>query len=264
MRPIALGLAVAAHVAAPAAGQTTDVCAPYQNQIVSPLTFDEVTEKFAKVPKTKDEFETTAEFQARQIAALGGQPGLFVIRKEPDRKYIKYDADTQKMQIETYLFDNANFSMTDVLKYESPIKYSSFDNVDVVISETEKPVGSYEGSNAFGAKAKIIKVQRTIKAIFDREGTGISDSLFDNGGRSTLIELTTPPAGAKRIKESIQTAFLVRPFAPYVLHGDGRAGSPTITRPIDIETDTTVLFADIQCAFILDPSNKVLGALPTK
>jgi hypothetical protein len=163
---------IAASVAAliwPACGvqaEPANTCLSYQDQIVQPITIDAALARFKNATLTKDEFETSAQFEARQRAALGDHISPQIISKEVDPQYIQYNADTQDFVVQTYLFDNANISYS-VLGYPGPIKTGLMSNVDVVISETETPAGSYEASNAYGAKATVVKVDRVTKGIWD-------------------------------------------------------------------------------------------------
>lgn len=247
----------------PAKAEPGDVCPSYQNQVIQPISIDAAIAKFKGADLVKDEFETSAQFEARQYAALGNSVGPLVISKDVNLEYVKYNADAQDFIIETYLFDNTNMSYS-VLSYPGLIRTGLLGNVDVVISETETAGGSYEASNAYGAKATVVKVDRVTKGIWERQISSISGDLFNTGrSDSILFKMTLSPEKARFIKPQLRIAFLVMPKAPYLVKGRGIVGKTTITRPIEVNDDLTVLVGDIQCAFLTDGSSKVLGSFPT-
>lgn len=243
--------------------QSQSVCKNYQDQIVEPITIDAALLKFKNAQIAKDEFETTAQFQARQSSAIGGAVSPLIISKHVDQKYIKYNADSQEFTIETYLFDNENMDY-EVLGYPSPLPNKEIGNIDVVITETESVGGTYIASNSYGAKTTVSKILRTTKGIFDKPSPSIIGNIFNTGREdSTLISLKLTPEKAREIKPLLKIAFLVVPKAPFIVHGSGKVGKTTIDSPLDVTNDLTVLTADIQCGFLTDSSNKVLGSFPT-
>lgn len=243
--------------------QSADVCKSYQEQVIQPITIDAALARFKGAQLRRDEFETSAQFQARQQAAIGGTIGPLIISKAVDPQYIKYDADTQQFTVQTYLFDNANMDYN-VLGNPKLIAPGTIGNVDAVISETETPADSYEATNSYGAKATIMKLNRVTKGVWERPWGSMLNDLFATGTKgSTLVALTLAPDRARLIKPQLRIAFLVVPQAPYVVRGVGTVGRTTVTRPIEITNDLTVLVADIQCAFLTDATNKVLGSFPT-
>lgn len=262
-----LEFAAALMLAGQAAPPASDPCRQYQDQIVSPITMDAAIARFAAVPLDKGEFESSAAFAARQRAALGGELGPMIIGMEPERRHIKYDADAQRLTIERYLFDNSNLAHDIVFGPGTPlhrrIRYSSTGNVGVVISQAETVSGSYEASNAYGAGARVTRLHRVTKAIFDREGDSFS-SLFPRGTPQVLVDVRMSPEAAARVKPQLQVAFAVEPKSPYLARGVGSVGRPTISRPIEITNEVTVILADIQCALLMDGSNQVLGSFPTQ
>ena len=249
--------------ASPALAQSHDVCKSFQEQVIQPITIDTALARYKAAVLKKDEFETTVQFQARQQTAVGTSTGPIIISKVVDPQYIKYDADTQEFTVQTYLFDNQNMNY-DVLGYPKPIGAGIVGNVDIVISETEMPSGTYEASNSYGAKTTVVKIARVTKGVWERSFPSMTNDLFQNGASgANLVTLKLPPEQAKAIKGQLRIAFLVVPKFPYIVHGVGPVGRTTVARPIEITNDLTVLTADIQCAFLTDGANKVLGSFPT-
>jgi hypothetical protein len=87
---------------------STDICERYVGQTVAPKPFDAAVARFANLTP-KGEFETTAEYDARKTSVLGDAIDTIVISKDPeDREFFEYNADTRKLTILSYVFDNTN------------------------------------------------------------------------------------------------------------------------------------------------------------
>ena len=235
-------------------------------QTIHPQTFDNAVAAFAGLTP-KSEFETTAQFEARQAQALGGSGGPLIIEKAPEnRDYFRYDADAQVLRISSYAFDNTNFPTWDAfysLGLDQRFKVSTGGNIDIVISSNERATGSYRGQNSFGANATVEEVTRTVKAIFERGpewGRG-PEALFP--GEGDVGQLSMTPDEARLLKPSLRIALVVAPFAPYVVRGTNPYGRPSLQSPKQVTIDFTILMADIQCGLVMDGSGRVLGAYPT-
>lgn len=282
-------LAVAILLAAPATALTAQTpeapvlhvpsvnCASYAGQTVAPITIDAAMARYAGMTP-RGEFESTAEFEARRARA--GGTGPLIIGKIPDPErygdpngrgdFFRYDADRQVLRIISYAFDNKNFTMDDIFGYGAPMYREGdytprFSNVDVVISETNRPLGSYRGRNAFGVAATVIRVNRTLSAIYDRPLPGTSEGLFPHVGPDNVVgELHMDPVTARHAKLTMRVAFVVVPKEPFVVSHTTSPSTATIDNPQEVTVTTRVLFADIQCALLLDERNTVLGAYETQ
>jgi hypothetical protein len=168
------------------------------------------------------------------------------------------------LTIESYAFDNANINYLAVFGPVDGTTLEDSSNVDTVIEQVDTPAGEYSATNSFGVKARVEKVHRNTNAIFDRQGElGIRDGLFGMPNRDWMSFPLTPVA-AQVVKPKLRIAFAVVPKAPYLLKGEGHSGRPTIDRPVDVEETVTLLVGDIQCALLMDNTNKVLGSFPTQ
>ena len=267
-----LGLvAVVGAVAFIGNANAQDQCSSYVGQIVAPRSFDAVAASLSKIP-TKGEFETTAAYEARKAAAIGANSNNHIITNTPeDRAAFAYDADSQKLRIldKAFGYDIGNIGMKFITS-DSKIKYSTR-NLDVTISETERPVGTYIGSNSFGAKARITKVDRVTKGIFDGEAPSrfsdfAANYLFATTGQNKDVvgELALSPSEAQALKPTLKLAFVVTPKDPFLIQGSHSVGETTIADPVDITNRFSILIADIQCGLVMNATNKVLAAYPTK
>lgn len=259
----AQGSADGSPPATPAAAQG---CAAYVGQTVQPQSFDDAISAFARLTP-KSEFETTAQFEARQAQALGGSSGPLIIEKVPEsRDYFRYDADAQVLRIAPYAFDNTNFPAWDAfysLGMDQRFGVSTGNNIDVVISTNDRTTGSYRGQNSFGANATIQQVTRSVQAIFERgpDPRRGRETLFPSEG--DLGKLSMTPDEARLLKPSLRIALVANPFAPYVVRGTNPFGKPSLQSPQQVTMDFTILMADIQCGLVMDQQGRVLGAYPT-
>ncbi len=257
--------------AAGTTGRPTGECNAYVGRLVRPISIDAAISRFQGIAP-KSEFETTAQFEARKAAAVGGPVGSLVIEKTPEgQQYFSYDADAQVLNISPFGFDNTNFPTWEAfykLGLDSRYKVSTGSNIDVVISDREAVTGTYKASNAFGAQANVAKVTRTVKAIFDRAPKQYSEPLFptpDGQPYSTkpIGQISLSPDEARALKPSLRIAFVVAPNDPYLLKGSTPWGKTTVQNPQDITIDFTILMADIQCGLLMDTTGKVVGAYKT-
>lgn len=243
-------------------------CQSYIGEKVSPVTIEAALARFSKVTP-KSEFESTKDFEARRVAATAGMSKL-LISKNPDDggKHFSYDADRQLMVVRSYAFDNANFCKDCIWGRRGPLEtadFNYFDNdaLDVVIYETEKTVGSYIGSNAFGKKTRILKLLRTVTAIYDHPVKG-GANLFVENASQVIGEIPMSPERARALKHAFKLAFLVTPKSPYIAVAVSTPNLPTIRAPYEATTVTKVLFADIQCGLLTGPDDVVVAAFTAR
>ena len=264
-------LILASLVSASANAQT---CESYAGQIIAPVNIEAVIAATSKLPSQKDEFETTEQFNARLVSALGTVNGNYVVATKFDPKYAVYDADTQRFKIESYAMDNINASWDGVFGYGTPhygkVEHSSVTgSIDIVVSNSEATIGTYRGTNAFGASTTITKVRRVVKAIFDRQAQ-YGETLFAPAPKrgektsTTIAELEADATTARTLKSAFKAAVVIVPKSPWYGAGKKDWGEPTLDAPRDIDETVIGVIADIQCALITDGSNKVLAAMPTR
>ncbi|MDO9592360.1 MAG: hypothetical protein Q7I98_04095, partial [Erysipelotrichaceae bacterium] len=217
-----------------------------------------------KAPSTKDEFETTAEYE-KKIASIVTYD-IYAFKLDPYSSYSSgltvhsYDADTKKIKIaiktkplSRYDFEDCRSSM--IIK-----------NIDHGITS------SYVGTNAFGAKVLVKTVRKTEYGIaltnqnefgisdYDGHGeiykkTGLTDSFLPLKGERRLdYEFSMEPNEAKTMKDNIGILILCKPIL-YKLksdHWDHRkdrgegyyfafekldGSSATLDRPVDLIYD---------------------------
>ena len=250
------------------AANAQDLCTSYIGKTVALTAIETAIAGLANLTP-RGEFETTAQFKARRAAELRGVTSPVLIRKAPESQvFFKYDADAGVLRIESRAFD---FTRMDLWSAFFSVglhdSVHSLSNITVVITTSDKVVGSYEATNAYGAKVKVVEIQRKTSAIFDRKSDEIGASLFPAAGKKpygVVGELVLPPAEAQRLKPQLKLAFVVTPKEPYLVTGSHKVGKTTVTNPRHIIEDFSVLVANIQCGLVMDGADKVLGAYATR
>lgn len=241
-------------------------CNRFVGEQVSSQSFAAVAAKLDSMPATRSEFETTEAFNSRQGAAAAQLPATFIVSYQPNLQYLVYDADAGALSVKSYFFRNRNTSYSDVFGYGSPfdgkVKYGHSDNIDVVVGETERPTGSYAGSNAYGATAIVTRIQRDTQSIWDREAK-YGEDIFNGDAGVLLDSIPMQPNEARALKGSASAAIVFTPRWPYLAKGT-KTWTPTINRPTHVTNDITVITGDIQCALLLDSTKRVLAAYATK
>jgi len=257
----------------PAAGRTEE-CKNHLQTTINPISIDFVIRDLARLPNTKGEFETTVEYEARLRSLIGSIPTKFIVKTGIDPNQIDYDADTKILSIKSYAIDNTNTRYDDLFGYGTStygkIRYVRAPPIDIVISETEKDVGAYKGTNSFGANIMVRKIKRSTKVIFDRFAE-YNDSLFFSSSSlaHSMLHIIvqfpdTAPGIARTMKATMQAALVIAPKAPYYAKGKVNWAAPTIQFPRDIDETLEVVIADIQCVLLTDQTGLVFAAIPTR
>lgn len=220
----------------------------------------------------KDEFETTDEYEARIAAASSGAQSL-VIPKTLDPASLDYDADRQVFKVGRYLFDNANMPVGDLWSYGGPFydagNYDSRSyNIDIVVDQDDEVTGAYTGTNAYGASTEVAEIDRIYWGVYERPVSirdGFSASSLIEGEGDYIGEIPMVSAEARQFKDGARTAFVVVPNAPWQVRYREEFGSDaTIQNPAEIKNVMNVLFADIQCALVIDRIGTAVAAFETR
>ncbi len=243
-----------------------NVCPAYVGQTISLSSFDNVAAVLDNVPKQKGEYETTEVFESRVQKALVSVPNQVIVSYRLDAKYLTYDADSSSLNIGSFALKNQNTSYDQVFGYDSPfytkVEYG-YNNLHVVISGTEAITGSYRGSNSFGVTAKVSKIARLNRSVFEGE-IGFSDSIWAaENADHTLGKIPMSVAEAQQLKANGRAAVVFSPKWPFYAEGV-KSWDPSLDRPTDIKQLDRVIIADIKCVLLMTASNKVLASFETK
>ncbi|MEJ5979126.1 hypothetical protein WG901_20910 [Novosphingobium sp. PS1R-30] len=244
-------------------------CSVYLGQVLALDSFATIAAKLRTIPTLKGEYETTAAFEARAAAARAGAPGKVIIRGMLDPEYLTYDADNGALKVQAYALSNYVANYSGVFGYGQPlygkVDYGGLGNRDVVVADHEVPVGSYIGSNAFGAKVRVTRSTRLTQAIFEGKPAVYDEKLFVGQHKGTDAFIGAVPmtiAEARALKFSGKVAFVAEPKWPFFAEGI-HYGNPRFDNPNDVTNPTQVIIADIQCGLLLTGANRVVGAFAT-
>ena len=247
-----------------------NICAPYVAQTVQPIKAAVLWKQLASVPTVKDEYETSPAFKDRVESAMGSITGPVIVEVPIQRKYITYDADANRLDVQSYAFANNTTQYSGVFGYDTPfyerIKYGLSNNIHVVFPHEEMQSGSYIGTNAMGVRIRVTKVRRFTKVIFERESKW-GEELFPDISQHNAPVISfgdVMPDMAKHVKATARAAIVYVPKAPYFAKGKYPWGEPTIEGPMDIDETIEVAIGDIQCALFLNSAGKVFGAAATR
>lgn len=251
-------------------------------ELGEPVAFDPVFAAIQAVPRFQDEFETSAQFGERQAAALAKCRERYLIEVPVDPEYVRYDADRQVLVVATYALTNTSASRDElgsVFGYGSELRKAGEEieydilgsgNVMWAFPREQEDVGTYEGSNAFGASATIVKQERIACGVFDRRGKHRENvwtetpEPYVKDSPPVAFEIEAEPQRAKALKQGgLRAAILVEPKAPY--YGTGvDTFTPTIRAPYDRTTEVRYFIADIQCAALYDAEGALLATRKTR
>lgn len=251
-----------------AATSNAQSCESFVGQTVTPQAFNAAAAVLATIPGVKDEFETTAAFEARQQIAMSNLPEHLIISTPFDTDYASYDADAGHFTIKRYAVSNVNTDYARLFgsggAFEGSVSYSMLGTLDVVISKTERRTGSYRAQNAFGVSTTVGEIQRTTRSIYEgSDTTRERQGLFPRTSDAVIWTVPVPATEARATRDGFRAAWVIAPKAPFYIEGEGRGFRATIDVPQDVEDTLEIIIADIQCALLTDDSGVVLAVAAT-
>lgn len=230
--------------------------------------------KLLQANPAKDEFETSAEYEARRRAGAvkAGLGDALAIESVYYSKNVRYDADSGFMFVGEYAWDNMGVGWDRAENLGKEV--GRFANVlGIGLKSEETAVGTYEASNAMGATVTVVQIERTNYAIFDRVLTRHS-SLSDKAAREweteeqkqignlmvSGIRIKMERGYARYIKSKIRIGVMIIPKEPFTDTGT-RYWEPTIDRPREVFQTTKFIVADILCVLLMNDAEKVLATV---
>lgn len=237
---------------------------------ISPVTFDQAIASLSNTGAAiiKDEFETTAQFEARQAAAAA-VPSALVVSLTIDAEYVTYNADAGVFAIQPYAITNGGTDWSDLF-YGSPhydlYRNSYSGDLALVVSRTDEANGTYTGQNAYGASWEITRINRTLSAIFEGKVPHHGANLWGNSSATNIPtwNIPVPVEQAREFKSKLRAALLIAPKAPFFFERTKPSSLPvTIQHPRNITETSRVIFADIQCLIFVDDTDNVLLSIAT-
>lgn len=250
----------------------------------APRLFDAVYDELRSVPRFKEEFETTAAYEQRRDKALQVLAPQYLIWAPVDLKYVRYNADTQTLLVETYALSNTGISrheLSAIFGFGSVlekggihIEYSPLandGNIAWALPERTEDVGTYTGQNAFGAMVTVAKQAQLSRGVFEREGShdeniwSAKQPAYDKDAApiAFAIKVAAPEAQLLKKPGQLRAAFLVAPSHPYHASGTSRS-APTVNSLVDRTTNVKYIIGDIQCAALFDGNGRLLATRSTQ
>lgn len=226
--------------------------------------------------KPKGEFESTTEYQAR-LARETRIAERLIIPKKINATKLSYQADEESFKVGVGTFDDQYAVFSNALWevggpfYDPKAPFGVKRYADTRIKKEDLPTGTYKAANAFGREVEVIELDSISWGIFDRKLEGRN---FRNSRQELIVppvkntdyigRFAIPRAKAAAFKASATAAFVVEPKKPWsVSHREAFPSKATIRRPLKETNVINVLFADIQCALLLDADKKVVAAFDT-
>lgn len=134
----------------------------------------------------------------------------------------------------------------------------------------EEPLGTYQAKTALGIDIIVTRMLVTHSVVVDR-GASVNvrgiDWFIESADWSphTVGTIKAPPEQAKTLRDQISFAFVVAPKEPYwVSVSSSATAPPTAARPFSIIGKTEIMFGDVQCALVLDGSDRVIASYVTR
>ena len=252
-----------------AGGAFAQSCTSLPNTQVSPVTFEQAITAFSGsgAALVKDEFETTAQFEARRAAA-GAGPTSMVVSLPIDPAYVTYNADAGAFEIKSFAVANIGndwFTTFYGSPYFGTIATASYDNLAIVLSNEDTNHGSYEAKNGYGATWQVTNVNRHVDTIFESKPPRYGVSLFGNESMAAPVwSLPVPVDQAREFKSKLRAAVVIVPKAPFYFENTQQSQARiTVQNPRDIKQISRVIVADIQCVVFTDDANNVLLSVTT-
>lgn len=266
-----LAIFVATLVLAPPA--VAQECSSYVGSTLHTQSFAQVRATLSEIPNVKGEFETTADFEARQRAFLSGFPeGPIVIETPLDLEYVEYNADSGVFSVKSFAIQNQRTDFNSLFgtsgEFSGSVPYSMLGQIMAVLDKRESRTGSYPASNAFGANVRVEEISRIIDVIYEgipprgRGGAHIGDTFPQTEG-NIIFRISVPPTEARAARDGFRAAWIIEPKPPFYLEGPGRGFRATFDVPRDVDETLRVIVADMRCGVLLDASNTVLASAPT-
>lgn len=236
------------------------LCKSYVGKRVVPTAFNTLV---TTVPKRtmKSEFETTAQYQAR-IAATpdNGSANPSVLLLPINRSFVRYDADIGTMFVSAGAFNTGEYSEHTGAEASAllAVGTNAGKGTPVFVGQNERVIRTYVAHNMLGAAFRVSEIERTTQAL---HLTNTRLFPFVKRETSPVMGFEVPLAAAPSTKQSLRTALVVRPQAPFFLSYNFKGPEPTASKPNGYTDRASIIVAEAQCALVLSAQNQVLASV---
>jgi hypothetical protein len=245
-----------------AASNKTTFCSAYVGKTVAPSTFTALRTKLA-APSAKGEYETTAQFQARNKGVGASRAGPFLLSVPIDRDYVRYDADTKGMTVSAGAFRAGEFSEAVQAEIAGGMAViaskvdDSTPRIELGVGGSERVLGTRAGRNIVGTTIRITDMERHTQGLSLR-----GERLFAAGkdASSPVMIFDVPLAQAAKLKPALKAAIIIMPEEPYTFEKTRNGAAATAQKPTHYVEHTSLIFAAPRCGLIMDGQMKVLAS----
>ena len=176
--------------------------------------------------------------------------------------------DAQQFTVAVYAWDNLADGVDRVEgRLNRQVLPSRWDDMaSIGLKEMEYEDGEYVGQNAFGATARVTKIQRERYSVYDqvlpskkewRTETMRTDSSHGVSIQVPAVRLRANLENARALKMNMRVGVIIQPKAPYVATTE-RHWSATIDDPREVRAVTQIIIADLLCAVLTDENGRVV------
>ena len=239
---------------------TAQTCTDLKGSVITVSTFDHLAKAVPTIAP-KDEFETTAQYEARKAAAASSGPSgpVYIEVPHDNDGFIKYNADLGAFEINAGHF-KGGYYLTELDNYSGPFdKGSNYRSnlVGVGLTNDIEVTETYTATNGFGAEVEVFKRNVTRHELVEglKEFSTVEASIWEGSSYETVGVLTVPPAEARDVSPRLRTAVLFSPTAPFYVEHVDVGPSPKRDRPYEDVITTKALVGDLQCAVVYDTAD---------
>jgi len=233
-------------------------------------------ELLARANATKDEFETTPDYQIRLAASKAFVKNRkFIAEITPSRSGVEYDADNERLKISVYAWSLIGGHFDQIFTEDNALKVPELRSSDKVhglgLLEIRIGQGSYSATNVYGAVTTVNYSSRKIYSLFDRTARANekmwaldfppSGDFLKNNYVPGGIFIAMPAAKARQLKESIRFAVEFSAKEPFAASATGYR-TPTLSQPSSSSDEVNMMFGKITCAIVTDEKGTVLKLVP--
>jgi hypothetical protein len=179
-------------------------------ELGKPIPFDRVFADARAIPRFKDEFETSAQFEERRAAALAKCQQRYLIEAPVDPEYVRYDADKQVLIVAIYALTNTSASSdelsavfgygSELSKAGAEVKYDILGSGNVIwpLPRREEDRSFKRMTPAEGGGSEPIRAP--LDAVRTREGRDLHTRALEClHGSAALVGIARPARASRRI-----------------------------------------------------------------
>jgi hypothetical protein len=242
-------------------GSSSSSCSSYVGRQLTPSSFADLWRQLPEVAP-KGQFESSADYERRLAEAQGASREPVFVRGARPADGLSYNADRQELTIYGRAFGAGRINFRDVFGFDRS-KLDNFSSaIGFELESRETSRETYQATNAFGARADVLRTNREVDTIWERAGRLGESSLVEMPAYGP-VRMKVAPRDARDVIENGSTAFLLTPKPPFRRTGSSGV-APSFGSPRERVDSINVIISDIRCAFLLSGSGRVVLALTVR